>query len=100
MTAGVIASTARVYDLGALGGSPPARPRSAVHRPGLLAALDEAPLIVAVAPAGFGKTSLLSEWCAGRHGRCAWLTLTPGHDRAPTLLRAITRAVDEALERA
>jgi len=31
-------------------------------------------------PAGFGKTTLLSEWSATLHGRVAWLSLDPGEN--------------------
>ena len=51
---------------------PPPRP-SLVPRPHLLAQLDEAlrahhKLILVSAPAGFGKTTLLSEWISRRQG--------------------------------
>jgi len=52
-----------------------------VERPRLLALLDEGltrPLTLISAPAGFGKTTLLSEWChspAGRDFPVAWLSL-------------------------
>jgi LuxR family maltose regulon positive regulatory protein len=54
---------------------------SAVHRPRLVARLDEGlerNLILVSAAAGFGKTTLLSEW-AGNCGRpVAWLSLDEG----------------------
>jgi LuxR family maltose regulon positive regulatory protein len=56
---------------------PPPRP-NLVARPRLLAALDQGlsqRLILAAAPAGFGKTTLLSQWIATRGLRCAWLSL-------------------------
>src|SRR3954447_20356340 len=59
---------------------PPARPRP-VLRPRLTGRLDVAalpPLTVVAAPAGFGKTTLLTEWLAGVGGDeafIAWLSL-------------------------
>jgi LuxR family maltose regulon positive regulatory protein len=56
---------------------PPPRP-NLVARPRLLAALDEelhSHLILVSAPAGFGKTTLLSQWIATRGVRCGWLSL-------------------------
>ena len=52
-----------------------------VPRPRLLALLTEGlsrPLTLISAPAGFGKTTLLSEWCASSAGAAfslAWLSL-------------------------
>src|SRR5262249_40944204 len=62
MTAGVLAASGARDPLAPVNPLPP-RIRAAVHRPRLLSALQGAPLILAVAPAGYGKTSLLSEWC-------------------------------------
>lgn len=54
---------------------PPWTRPTAVSRPRLLARLDTAPtpLTVVVAPAGWGKTTLLAQWAAG--AGAAWLTL-------------------------
>jgi LuxR family maltose regulon positive regulatory protein len=52
-----------------------------VARPRLLAALDEGlsqRLVLVAAPAGFGKTTVLAEWVAGRGLRCAWVSLDEG----------------------
>jgi LuxR family maltose regulon positive regulatory protein len=57
-----------------------------VTRPRLVAALDEGlshRLILVAAPAGFGKTTLLSQWIATRGVRCAWLSLDAA-DNDPT----------------
>src|SRR5579859_5385804 len=52
---------------------PSARPNR-ISRPRLLARLDEGrPLTLVAAPAGFGKTTLLSEWA--QQQRVAWLSL-------------------------
>ena len=65
---------------------PPARP-SVVSRPRLMARLNEGlhrRLTLLSAPAGFGKTTLVSEWLAALEGRpAAWLSLDEG-DRDPT----------------
>jgi LuxR family transcriptional regulator, maltose regulon positive regulatory protein len=59
---------------------PPAVPRATVVRPRLLDALStsvERPLTLLIAPAGSGKTVLLSSWLAAgaAPGRVAWLTV-------------------------
>ena len=60
--------------------APPPRPE-AVPRPHLLARLDaglRGKLILVSPPAGFGKSTLVSEWAAGCGGPVAWLSLDPG----------------------
>ena len=71
---------------------PPPRPK-VVRRPHLIERLNEglkrAPNVTILsAPAGFGKTTLLSDWVAGGERRepivcVAWLSLDPG-DSDPT----------------
>ncbi|MBA3636590.1 MAG: tetratricopeptide repeat protein [Rubrobacteraceae bacterium] len=64
---------------------PPPRPH-AVLRPRLIARLDESlhrKLTLICAPAGFGKTTLLSEWVAACESPAAWLSLDEG-DNDPT----------------
>ncbi len=67
---------------------PPARP-TLVPRPRLKARLAQGltrPLTLISAPAGFGKTTLVSEWCASEAGRdflLAWFSLD-GDDNDPT----------------
>ncbi len=59
---------------------PPTR-LNTVLRPRLVARLNEGMhgrLILISAPAGFGKTTLLSEWIAGREWPVAWLSLDAG----------------------
>src|SRR4051812_34375846 len=58
------------------------------------------PFAVLVAPAGYGKTALLREWCAHDPRPSAWLSLDRRHDDPLLLLRAIARAADEAFARA
>jgi LuxR family maltose regulon positive regulatory protein len=64
---------------------PPPRPE-AVPRPRLIERLDEGlrrKLTLISAPAGFGKTTLTSEWVAGRQRPAAWLSLDE-RDNDPT----------------
>ena len=64
---------------------PPPRP-DAVPRPHLMKRLDEGlhrKLTLISAPAGFGKTTLVSEWVAGSERPTAWLSLDEG-DNDPT----------------
>ena len=59
---------------------PPPRPR-AVHRPRLIERLNESlhrRLTLISAPAGFGKTTLVSAWVAGFERPVAWLSLDAG----------------------
>lgn len=63
---------------------PPPRPK-AVLRPRLIERLNDGlprKLTLISAPAGFGKTTLLSEWIAGCGQPTAWLSLDEG-DRDP-----------------
>src|SRR5512140_1330687 len=66
---------------------PPARPNG-VSRPRLIEQLNEGlssgrKLTLVSAPAGFGKTTLVSEWGAGCEIPVAWLSLDEG-DNGPT----------------
>jgi len=64
---------------------PPPQPK-VVLRPRLIERLNEAlhrKLTLISAPAGFGKTTLLSEWVAGCEKPAAWLSLDEG-DNDPT----------------
>ena len=57
---------------------PPPRGDGLVSRPRLTAHLDQslrAPLTLIAAPAGFGKTTLLSEWAGSQRVPLGWLTL-------------------------
>ena len=69
----------------------PARRSGLVPRPHLLARLDEAQraarLMLLSAPAGFGKTTILSEWVASSKRPVAWVSLDEGDNdpaRSPT----------------
>ena len=86
--------------------SPPP-PLKAVPRPGLVERLNEGlhrKLTLISAPAGFGKTTLVSAWVAGSDRQVAWLSLDEG-DNDPTrfliylvaAVRTIAPAIGEAL---
>lgn len=80
---------------------PQPRPRL-VARSRLTARLDEAlrlgrRLILVSAPAGFGKTTLLSTWLAGIKNRAAWLSLDEG-DNDPARLLAYLVGALQSLE--
>ena len=66
---------------------PAVRP-GVVPRPGLLARLRaarDAPTVAVVAPAGYGKTTLLALWAEADDRPFAWLSLDP-HDNDPIVL--------------
>ena len=77
---------------------PPLRPEM-VSRPRLLARLNEGlhcKLILISAPAGFGKTTLISEWLAACERPAAWLSLDAGESdpiRFLTYLVAALRTI-------
>jgi LuxR family transcriptional regulator, maltose regulon positive regulatory protein len=79
--------------------TPPFPRRGIVIRHGLverLAAMDE-PVVALMAPAGYGKSTLLSQW-AHRAGRpVAWLSADDRDSDPATLLRGIAAAVDRAI---
>src|SRR5918997_4542842 len=77
---------------------PPPRP-GVVSRPRLLERLNEGlhrKLTLISAPAGFGKTTLVSGWLAGCQRPAAWLSLDKGDNdpaRFPIYLVAALRTV-------
>lgn len=82
--------------------TPPTEPASLIARPRLLKRLDEAEhagLTVVLAPAGYGKTTLLSQWyrtllSSGR--ACGWLTADPSDNDTVGLLTYIAAALSDA----
>ncbi|MFI6558914.1 LuxR C-terminal-related transcriptional regulator [Streptomyces sp. NPDC050534] len=70
---------------------PPAQPPHLLSRPRLLRRLDMVtePVVVVSAPAGAGKTVLLTEWSRrpALRGQCVWLSLD-AHDNTPDRLWA------------
>lgn len=68
-----------------------------VSRPRLVEALDAGlgrGFVLICAPAGFGKTALLSEWCSPRS--VAWLSLDPGDSDPARFWRYTLAALDRA----
>ncbi|MFL6661328.1 MAG: LuxR C-terminal-related transcriptional regulator [Rhizobacter sp.] len=88
----------------------PRAPQRSVSRAGPLQALQrglDRKLTVLVAPAGFGKTTLLAEWCRGLQGEghpVAWLAVDADDDDlaqlAAYVITALHRAAGEAGRRA
>ena len=83
---------------------PPARPER-VSRPRLLERLNQLPayrLVLVSAPAGYGKTTLLSEWAA-KHQinlRVAWLSLDTADNDVARFLAYLGAAVDPIMPQA
>src|SRR5438034_5794947 len=74
---------------------PPLRPH-VVSRPRLLERLNEGlhrKLILIAAPAGFGKTTLISEWVEGIERPTAWLSLDEGDNDPTRFLRYLVAAL-------
>ena len=75
---------------------PPTRPGT-VPRPSLIERLardDSRPIVSVVAPAGYGKTTLLSQW-AERNGHAfAWVSVDEADNDAKVLLTYIAEALD------
>src|SRR5579859_5260578 len=73
------------------------RPRpNVVSRPRLLERLNEGlhgNLVLLSAPAGFGKTTLLSEWVEGIEWPVAWLSLDAGDNDPTRFLTYLVAAV-------
>jgi LuxR family transcriptional regulator, maltose regulon positive regulatory protein len=70
-------------------------------RPGIVARtalVDRArrgePVVVISAPAGYGKTTLLSQWAAADERPFAWLTVTEGDNDLTVLVAYLIRALD------
>ena len=82
----------------------PRPPPAYVHRPRLFDLLDErvahAALTLVRAPAGTGKTALVSAWAAaGRApGPVAWLSLAPGDNTRSRFWRQAVLALSEAVD--
>ena len=76
---------------------PPPQPSGAVRRVGLLNRLrasSEAPVVAVVAPAGYGKSTLLSQWAEETPHRVAWLSLEHEDNDPAMLLASIAAALD------
>jgi LuxR family transcriptional regulator, maltose regulon positive regulatory protein len=76
---------------------PPVVPAHYVRRPRLLQLLDEAvgaPLTLVVAPAGVGKTVLVSSWVAGSTVPAAWLSLNEADREGRQLWSGVIAALE------
>ena len=76
---------------------PPLRPQR-VARPRLIRRLDESlrlgrRLTLISAPAGFGKTTLLSEWVHHGYARVAWVSLDAGDNDSARFLSYVIAAI-------
>ncbi len=77
---------------------PPPRP-SVVARPRLIEQLTEGltrKLTLIAAPAGFGKTTLISEWVAGCQRSAAWLSLDESDTQLTRFLAYVVAALQTA----
>lgn len=77
--------------------SPPRQRRGILDRRHvfqILDAGDDAELTLVAAPAGYGKTTAVSAWCAGRAAPLAWVTLDAGDNDPLRLWTYIATAVD------
>ncbi len=77
---------------------PPLRTDS-LPRPRLVNALDgglQCKLTLVAAPAGYGKTTLLSEWVRGIEASVAWLSLDKNDNDLPRFLKYFYRALQTA----
>ena len=83
--------------------APPRTPRNVVHRPGILESLDlgcDRVLTVVQAPAGFGKSTVLTEWrnrLIERGRIVAWVTLDEDDNDPAQFAAYVTGALAEAL---
>lgn len=71
-----------------------------VARPRLLERLKQAthaPLVIVSAPAGFGKTSLISEWVRIADLRTAWISLDESDNDPARFWMAVTNAMETLL---
>ena len=74
---------------------PVLRPRL-VPRTGLLALLESAgpvPVVAVVAPAGYGKSTLLAQWADRRQPRSAWISCDDGDNDPAVLLTGLAAAL-------
>lgn len=76
---------------------PPRLGGGLVPRPRLTARLDrslEVPFTLISAPAGFGKTTLLVDWCGSVNVASAWLTLDAGDRQLGRFVSNVVAAID------
>lgn len=68
--------------------------RERVHR--LLDRARERRLTIVSAPAGYGKTTALADWCERLEGGCAWISLYDQDNDPQRLLAHVVAAIDRA----
>jgi LuxR family transcriptional regulator, maltose regulon positive regulatory protein len=75
--------------------------RHIIKRPRLTRLLDEtsARIILLVAPAGYGKTTLAREWCESRTGPTIWYQAGTSATDVAALAAELSRAVEAAVPR-
>jgi ATP/maltotriose-dependent transcriptional regulator MalT len=80
---------------GARQSKPVRRERRIIERPRLIKMLDEcdARVILLLAPAGYGKTTLARQWAKTLNGSI-WVTLTPAHRDVARLAEDIAAGID------
>ena len=74
----------------------PAPPLGGLARPQLITVLDDGitlPATLVCAPAGFGKSALVSQWCENTDVPSAWLSLGPAIDHPRWFLMHLIAAV-------
>jgi DNA-binding NarL/FixJ family response regulator len=71
------------------------RERRIIERPRLIKLLDEseARIILLLAPAGYGKTTLARQWAKTLNG-AIWVSLTPAHRNVATFAEDVARGID------
>jgi LuxR family maltose regulon positive regulatory protein len=80
----------------------PPQTHQTVPRPRLVAALergiqvDSCPLILVAAPAGYGKTTLLTQWARASQARVAWLSLGAEDNDPDRFFRYLLAAWEDA----
>ena len=81
--------------------APPRQQPDLVQRPRILRALDATDgvaLTLLSAPAGYGKTTAVRAWSAGRQAPLAWVTLDDGDNDPVRLWTYVATAVDRVRE--
>jgi LuxR family maltose regulon positive regulatory protein len=74
----------------------PPPPHAHVDRPRLDDAAPTRRLTLVSAPAGFGKSVLVADWCRGSGGPTAWISLDAGDDDPARFWRHLAAAIDTA----
>jgi LuxR family maltose regulon positive regulatory protein len=79
----------------------PRPPAGYVRRPRLTERLDrglDRQVTLVCAPPGFGKSVLVADWCSGRAGGVAWLSLDNGDNDPARFWRHVAAALGQALD--